>query len=158
MALEPPPFLLNRLAASVAVLGDGVSGKAAVSLLNAIGAAAVVYDLNGKEFTEAAAKRHLLVVFSPGFVPGPSLAQAGTGRERGMPVRNGPGLSFLEWETDRHHGHQRKDDPHGIPGARPFREAGRAADVAGNIGFPFSACAKADSDGRKAQARARSAR
>ncbi|MBL9213313.1 MAG: UDP-N-acetylmuramoyl-L-alanine--D-glutamate ligase [Opitutaceae bacterium] len=80
MSLTPPPSLRPALARPAAVLGAGVSGAGAQSLLAALGVDGVVYDVRsgqGEEFTAAAARRHGLVVFSPGFPPGhPWLARA----------------------------------------------------------------------------------
>jgi UDP-N-acetylmuramoylalanine--D-glutamate ligase len=67
MPLAIPEFLSKRLALPVAVLGAGVSGDGALSLLSRIGARAVVYDRRGTEFTAERAHGHGLVVFSPGF-------------------------------------------------------------------------------------------
>jgi len=64
-----PGFLQARLARPVAVLGAGVSGRGVRALLAALGAEAVVYDARERAFTGAAAERHALVVFSPGFPP-----------------------------------------------------------------------------------------
>ena len=57
------------LGAPVAIFGGGVSGAGIGVLLAATGAAGAVYDAKGTEFTAAAALRHKLVVFSPGFAP-----------------------------------------------------------------------------------------
>lgn len=51
----------------MAVMGGGVSGTGAITLLTKLGATPTVYDLNGSKFTPEAAARHELVVFSPGF-------------------------------------------------------------------------------------------
>lgn len=67
MDLSAPDFIAPRLALPVAVFGGAVSGEGAVALLSKLGAKAVVYDRNGLEFTGEAARRHRLVVFSPGF-------------------------------------------------------------------------------------------
>jgi UDP-N-acetylmuramoylalanine--D-glutamate ligase len=67
MPFAIPEFLSARLALPVAVLGGGVSGNGALSLLSKIGAKAAVYDRNGTDFTEERARGHNLVVFSPGF-------------------------------------------------------------------------------------------
>ena len=69
MPLTIPGFLQSRLARPVAVFGAGVSGEALRGLLGALGAQVTVYDAHGTEYTSAAAERHALVVFSPGFVP-----------------------------------------------------------------------------------------
>src|SRR5271157_717593 len=67
MPLPIPEFLSSRLARPVAVLGRGVSGDGALSLLSRLGARALVYDRDGAEFTADRAHEHGLVVFSPGF-------------------------------------------------------------------------------------------
>jgi UDP-N-acetylmuramoylalanine--D-glutamate ligase len=67
MPLTIPEFLAPLLARPVAIFGGGVSGTGALELLVSVGAEAVIYDRTGVEFTEAAAARHRLVVFSPGF-------------------------------------------------------------------------------------------
>src|SRR5580700_6139635 len=65
----PPKFLARALAAPVAIFGDGVSGRAARSLLAELKATGTIYDDAGAEFTAPAAARHRLVVYSPGFAP-----------------------------------------------------------------------------------------
>jgi UDP-N-acetylmuramoylalanine--D-glutamate ligase len=64
-----PPFLLPLLARPVAVFGDGLSGRGALELLQAVGAEGAVYDAGGAAFSPEAARRHRLAVFSPGFPP-----------------------------------------------------------------------------------------
>jgi UDP-N-acetylmuramoylalanine--D-glutamate ligase len=68
-ALPRPDFLAPLLARPVAIFGGGVSGAGVRELLTALGAAGEIYDAKGTEFTAAAARRHGLVVFSPGFAP-----------------------------------------------------------------------------------------
>ncbi|OAM91391.1 UDP-N-acetylmuramoyl-L-alanine--D-glutamate ligase [Termitidicoccus mucosus] len=72
------PFLIHDfikplLAQPVAVLGGGVSGRAVMVLLEKLGAQGALFDERQegarREFTEADARAHRLVVFSPGFVP-----------------------------------------------------------------------------------------
>ncbi len=58
-----------RLRKPVAILGGGVSGEGALALLQRLGATGTIYDAKGREFDEAAAGAHALVVFSPGFAP-----------------------------------------------------------------------------------------
>ena len=67
MKFEIPEFLSTRLTKPAAVLGAGVSGSGALELLSRLGAKADVYDRKGTEFTADAARRHGIVVFSPGF-------------------------------------------------------------------------------------------
>ena len=67
-----PPAIANRLTRPVAVFGLGVSGAAVRDLLSRHGVASVMYDERGGEgagtvFGEAEARRHGLVVYSPGF-------------------------------------------------------------------------------------------
>jgi UDP-N-acetylmuramoylalanine--D-glutamate ligase len=69
MALIVPSLLQRRLVRPVAIFGGGVSGQGVGELLEALGAASVVYDAKGIEFTASAARQHDLVVFSPGFPP-----------------------------------------------------------------------------------------
>ena len=68
-----PEFLRPLLDRPVAVFGGGVSGDGVVSLVRAVGGAALVYDRRGGEvrdgFTAVEAAQHRLVVFSPGFAP-----------------------------------------------------------------------------------------
>jgi UDP-N-acetylmuramoylalanine--D-glutamate ligase len=67
MNLETPDFLRSRMSKPAAVLGAGVSGAGALALLSRLGATAEVYDQKGAEFTAEAARRHGILVFSPGF-------------------------------------------------------------------------------------------
>lgn len=72
MSLTPPPSLRPALARPVAVLGAGVSGGGVLALLGTLGVEGVVYDARsgrGEPFTAGAARKHGLVVFSPGFAP-----------------------------------------------------------------------------------------
>lgn len=67
--IQPPAFLAEPLTAPVAVLGAGVSGQAAVQLVNRLGGTARLYDLQagaGIE-TEFRGGDHPLVIYSPGF-------------------------------------------------------------------------------------------
>ena len=81
MLPAPPPFLAPLLARPAAILGGGVSGRAAHLLVARLGGSAVLYDEHGAgggraEFA-ATAGAHRLVVFSPGFRPShPWLAAA----------------------------------------------------------------------------------
>ncbi len=82
MKLAPPELLAPLLAAPAAILGGGVSGRAAHLLVARLGGRAVLFDEHGAgggrtAFTAADAAAHPLVVFSPGFTPAhPWLAAA----------------------------------------------------------------------------------
>ncbi len=82
MKLHPPGLLAPLLAAPVAILGGGVSGRAAHLLVGRLGGRAVLFDEHGAGggrtvFAAAEARAHPLVVFSPGFPPShPWLAAA----------------------------------------------------------------------------------
>ncbi|ACB75914.1 UDP-N-acetylmuramoyl-L-alanine--D-glutamate ligase [Opitutus terrae] len=69
MPLTAPDSLAPSLAHPVAIFGGGVSGVGACALLAELGAAGVIYDAKGTEFTAKAASLHRLVIFSPGFPP-----------------------------------------------------------------------------------------
>jgi len=72
MPLTLPDSLRPLLAKSVAIMGGGVSGQGLQELLKALGVAAVLYDQRkgeGEDFTPTAARRHALVIYSPGFAP-----------------------------------------------------------------------------------------
>ncbi len=74
MKLTPPALLAPLLARPAAILGGGVSGRAAHLLMARLGGTAVIYDEHGKgggraAFTVAEACMHRLVVCSPGFAP-----------------------------------------------------------------------------------------
>ena len=69
MSLRLPEFLAGRFTQPVAIFGGGVSGEGARTLLDALGVASRIYDAKGEQFSAEAARRHAVVVFSPGFVP-----------------------------------------------------------------------------------------
>jgi UDP-N-acetylmuramoylalanine--D-glutamate ligase len=69
MPLSPPEFLRPLLGRPVAVFGKGESGQGARALLGSLGASCAIYDASATAFTAAAASRHALAVFSPGFAP-----------------------------------------------------------------------------------------
>jgi UDP-N-acetylmuramoylalanine--D-glutamate ligase len=137
MPFSIPDFLQSRLRQPVAVLGGGVSGTGVQPLLAALGATAEVYDAKGREFTAEAARRHGLVLFSPGFAPEHPwlrLADAAGGLALGE-------LDFasLFWRG-------RVVAITGTNGkttlteflVHALRAAGETAHAAGNIGRPFS--------------------
>jgi UDP-N-acetylmuramoylalanine--D-glutamate ligase len=136
-----PGFLEDRLTRPAAVFGGAVGGQGTVELLARLGVSAVVYDRKGggaePVFGADDAQRHGLVVFSPGFAPdhpwlrtasnagcvclgeldfaalfwtGPVIAITGTNGKTTL-------TEFL---------------------AHALNKSGRAAMVAGNIGYPFS--------------------
>lgn len=70
MPLALPETLRSRCGRPVAILGAGVSGRGVRALLGAAEVESATYDAAGMEFTETAASRHALTVFSPGFPPG----------------------------------------------------------------------------------------
>lgn len=91
----PPESLRPLLARPVAILGGGLSGEGVRALLAAQGAEAVVYDAQGAEFTATLARRHPLVVYSPGFAPQhPWLARA---REAGAECLGELDFASLFW-------------------------------------------------------------
>jgi len=67
--LVVPPFLKSLLQAPVAVLGGGVSGRAAAALVGKLGGNSVIYDESGAAEVESkfAPGEHRLIVTSPGF-------------------------------------------------------------------------------------------
>jgi UDP-N-acetylmuramoylalanine--D-glutamate ligase len=67
MALVPPDFIRSRLSLPVAILGGGVSGDGVRTLVAALGVESKIYDAKGEPFTADAARRHEVVVYSPGF-------------------------------------------------------------------------------------------
>jgi len=67
MPLNIPEILQAPLSKPVAIFGQGLSGEGVIALLRLLGLTGVFYDLKGQPFDEAVAKKHGLVVFSPGF-------------------------------------------------------------------------------------------
>ncbi len=137
MTLLIPEFISMRLARPAAVLGGGVSGDGAAHLLSKLGAAAVVYDRNGTEFTPDRARGHGLVIFSPGFAPGhPWLAIA---RESGC-------LCMAELDFASHFWSGRIVAVTGTNGKTTLTEflahalggSGLRAAATGNIGLAFT--------------------
>jgi UDP-N-acetylmuramoylalanine--D-glutamate ligase len=66
---EIPEQLRKRLTRPAAIFGGGVSGRAVAEALSHSGSASVIYDEKGENrvFGETEAKRHDLVIYSPGF-------------------------------------------------------------------------------------------
>jgi UDP-N-acetylmuramoylalanine--D-glutamate ligase len=137
MPLAAPETLRPLLARPVAILGGGVSGHGVRALLEAVGAGSATYDARGREFTAAAAGRHGLAVFSPGFPPDhPWLERA---RAAGAECLGELDFASLFWRG-------RILAVTGTNGkttlteflAHALRTAGRDAYAAGNIGHAFS--------------------
>lgn len=136
-----PKFLAPQLARPVAVFGAGVSGQGALVLLARLGTTGVIYDEReaGAEnaFTSRHARRHGLVIFSPGFAPEhPWLA---TARTAGCTCLGELDFASLFWRGEL-------VAVTGTNGKTTLTEflvhaltaAGRRAAVAGNIGHPLS--------------------
>jgi len=145
MPLEVPTFIQTRIDRPVAVLGGGVSGAGAVALLSRIGATTVVYDQNGEQFDADTARKHGLVIFSPGFSP--VHRWLGIARDAGCMCIAELDLASLFWRG-------RILAITGTNGkttltefmAHALNRAGRRALAAGNIGTPFTRVV-ADEDG-----------
>jgi len=140
--LTVPDFLKPLLARPVAVLGSGVSGAAAAALVAKLGGQAQLFDERGgegvpSEFRGAAAAAHPLVIVSPGFAPThPWIA---TARAGGAVCLGELDFASLFWRG-------RVVAITGTNGKTTLTEflthalkaAGRDAEAAGNVGFPFS--------------------
>jgi len=146
MPLAAPPLISPLLARPVAIFGAGVSGAGARDLVAALGAEPVIYDRTGAGFTDAAAARHRLVVFSPGFPPGhPWLAAA---RAAGCDCLGEIDFASLLWRG-------RLIAVTGTNGKTTLTEflchalasAGRRAVAAGNVGRSFAGLAAAEGGG-----------
>lgn len=146
MVLAPPNFLAHHLSGPVAILGEGVSGHGVRALLGALGREGVAYDARGLEFTAAAASRHRLAVYSPGFPPGhPWIARA---REAGCLCLGELDFASIFWRG-------RVVAVTGTNGKTTLTEflthalqgLGRGARVAGNVGHAFSRLAAAAGGG-----------
>lgn len=146
--LPRPDLLAPLLDRPVAVFGGGVSGAGVRELLAAAGIAGEIYDAKGVEFTAAAARRHGLVVFSPGFAPGHDwLARA---RAAGLEC-----LGELDFASRFWRG--RIVAITGTNGkttlteflTHALRSVGCSADATGNIGHPLSRLAAEKRGGAK---------
>jgi UDP-N-acetylmuramoylalanine--D-glutamate ligase len=142
MKLTPPKLLAPLLAAPAAILGGGVSGRAAHLLISRLGGRAVLFDEHGAgggraTFSAADAAAHPLVVFSPGFTPAhPWLAAARAAGARCLPELD---LAALCW----------RGAVVAVTGtngkttlteflAHALRGLGRDATAAGNVGHAFA--------------------
>ena len=142
MTPVPPDFLVPLLARPVAILGGGVSGQAVRELLALLGAREEIFDEQhgigtARGFTPAEARRHSLVVFSPGFSPGHAWLQ--TARAAGCTCLGELDFASLFWRG-------RLIAVTGTNGKTTLTEflthaltaAGEDAYAVGNVGFPFS--------------------
>lgn len=133
----------------VAVFGAGISGKAASDFIRSLGGKTVVYDEVNTDFpsrfTLWQARRHRLVIVSPGFAADHKwLETAGRG---GCEVMGELDLASLFWK-----GHVLAVT--GTNGkstlvefvTHSLRYAGMEAHAVGNIGFPFTEHSLADHD------------
>jgi UDP-N-acetylmuramoylalanine--D-glutamate ligase len=137
-----PQVLVGRLKRPAAILGAGVSGAAAASLLNKAGSAGVIYDERGvgggkETFGAAEAAQHDLVIYSPGFPQiHPWLSAA---RRAGILTIGELDFAALFW----------KDPLLAITGtngkttvteflAFAHKRNGRESIAVGNIGYPLS--------------------
>lgn len=132
-----PDFLAPALTRPVAIFGGGVSGLGAVTLVHALGGEAVVYDAKGEAFTAEAARRHGLVVFSPGFAPEhPWLALARASDAICLGELDFASL-FWRGEVIAITGTNGKTTLTEFL-AHALRTAGRDARVTGNVGYAFA--------------------
>jgi UDP-N-acetylmuramoylalanine--D-glutamate ligase len=142
MALQPPTFLISLLQNPVAIFGGGVSGQAVRELLAQLGARNEIFDEKpgvgtGRAFDAAAAGRHPLVVFSPGFAPDHPWLQAA--RAGGCTCLGELDFASLFWRG-------RLVAITGTNGKTTLTEflahaliaAGESACAVGNVGLPFS--------------------
>ncbi|HXQ81218.1 MAG TPA: UDP-N-acetylmuramoyl-L-alanine--D-glutamate ligase [Opitutaceae bacterium] len=152
MPLVIPEFLSARFSRPAAILGGGVSGGGARALLSSLGASTAIYDRDGEPFTEARAREHRFVVFSPGFsLHHPWLEVA---RKAGCICMAEIDFASVFWLG-------RIVAVTGTNGKTTLTEflthalgcAGRRARAAGNIGLPLSRLV-ADEDGGAPQAMA----
>ncbi len=140
MPLSVPDFLQPLLAKPVAILGGGVSGKGVQCLLTALRATGEVYDAKaneGRDFTAASARKHALVVYSPGFAP--EHAWLERAKAAGATCVGELDFASVFW----------RGQVVAITGTNgkttlteflthALNEIGRSAKAAGNIGFSFS--------------------
>ena len=150
MPLTPPASIAPLLAKPVAVFGAGVSGEGVRALLAALGVGAKVYDEKGTDFTAAAARQHMLAIYSPGFAPEhPWFARA---RAAGVEALGEVDFASLFW----------RGKIVAITGTNgkttlteflthALRTMGGDAHATGNIGHSFS-CLVVERDGGKSDA------
>jgi UDP-N-acetylmuramoylalanine--D-glutamate ligase len=137
-----PEFLKPLLSGPVAVLGTGVSGRAAAQLVARLGGQPQLFDEKGgegvlREFRGAPASGYRLVIFSPGFSS--THPWIGTARAGGAVCIGELDFASLFWRG-------RLVAITGTNGkttltefmTHALRAAGRDAEAAGNIGYPLS--------------------
>ncbi len=141
MLPSPPDEIAVLLQRPVAIFGGGVSGRGVVSLLASIGGSGCVYDEKAadaeNEFTVEQARRHGLVVFSPGFAPEHLWLE--TARAAGCICLGELDFASLFWQGE-------VLAITGTNGKTTLTEflthalnlSGRRAHMTGNIGYPFS--------------------
>lgn len=148
--LTPPEFLKPLLDGPVAILGAGVSGRAAAGLVARLGGEARLFDEQSGEgrssaFRPATAPRPRLVIFSPGFIPThPWIVEA---RAAGCTCLGELDFASLFWRGAV----VAVTGTNGKTTLAEFlnfalRYAGRDAAATGNVGYPFSQ-AVVDRDG-----------
>ncbi|MDR0353187.1 MAG: UDP-N-acetylmuramoyl-L-alanine--D-glutamate ligase [Opitutaceae bacterium] len=137
-----PDLIKPLLAQPVAVMGGGVSGRAVLALLGKLGAQGALFDEHRedarREFTEADARAHRLVVFSPGFVPAHPWLE--TARAVGCECLGELDFAALFWRgtiiaVTGTNGKTTLTEflTHALQGTK------RHAGATGNVGHPFSA-------------------
>lgn len=141
MLPSPPDEVAVLLQHPVAVFGGGVSGRGVMALLAEIGGVGQIYDENAvdaeNQFTPAHARRHSLVIFSPGFTP--EHLWLATARAAGCVCLGELDFASLFWR-----GHLIAIT--GTNGKTTLTEflthalilAGRSAHITGSIGYPLS--------------------
>jgi UDP-N-acetylmuramoylalanine--D-glutamate ligase len=136
-----PEWLLHLLRRPAAVFGQGVSGRAAAGLLGALGAEVAVYDRAAarpehRSFGSDEARRHGLVVVSPGFAAGHEWLRAARAAE--CEILGELDLGALAWpgEIAAVTGTNGKTTLTEFL-AHALRRAGRDARAVGNIGDAF---------------------
>ncbi len=137
--LTAHPFLTPLLESPVAVLGAGVSGKAAIELIERLGGETTLYDQREGEGVETQfdASLHKLAIYSPGFEPGSDwLLEA---RSAGMVCLAEIDFASLFWrgEVIAITGTNGKSTLTEFLAAA-VNSAGGDAWAVGNIGHPFS--------------------
>ena len=141
MKPRAPDWLMHLLQRPTAILGGGVSGRAAAGLVSALGGTAVVYDRAAelsqhREFGAAQAAGHGLVVLSPGFAPTHAWVQVS--RAAGCEILGELDLAALAWpgEIIAITGTNGKTTLTELL-SHALRHVGRDARAVGNVGLAF---------------------
>ncbi len=140
--MDIPEILKPLLDRPVAILGDGVSGRAAADLLRSQGRWFEIYDERGgmhtrEDFTPRDAARHGLVIISPGFAPEHPWQKIA--REAGCTVMGELDFASLFWVG----GSIAVTGTNGKTTVTEFiayalKRAGQKAIAVGNVGYPMS--------------------